>query len=126
MPKQRRTNPQPSAKSSSTAPHGPSPSIPSPFIPAPSTLEPFLKTLWAHHIYILSLDNHPSAFKRRIFTVPLLLNIFLTILILYRLQYAIPTYISILLAALGYETSMKIDVKNLDAMTKLGLGVKGR
>lgn len=96
--------------------------IPLPFVPAPPTLQKLLSTLNPNHIYLTSLDRHPWDFKRRIFAVPLLLNTFLTILILYRLQFAIPTYASISAGVLGYDTPAKVDVKNTDSLTLLGIG----
>jgi len=98
------------------------PPIPAPFTPAPSPLKAFLSTLSPTHIYITSLDAQSRDFKRRIFAVPLLLNLFLTILLLYRLQHAIPTYLAICGAVLGYETSAKVNTKGMDAMSVLGLG----
>ncbi|KAK4696238.1 hypothetical protein P7C71_g1633, partial [Lecanoromycetidae sp. Uapishka_2] len=129
MPKPKRPA-KPTAKpSTSTA--FPTSSIPPPFVPAPPTLQAFLATLDHNHVYLTSLDRHDRDFKRRIFAVPLLLNIFLTILILYRLQFAIPYYLTIFASLLGYDTPakilgydtpVKIDVKNTDSLTLLGLG----
>ena len=116
MPKRR----IPQSQRPKQAPHVSPP--PPPFIRAPESIQPFLSSLSPSHIYITSLDQHDTAFKRRIFAVPLLLNILLTVGILYRLQFAIPTYINLVIATLGYESSLKVDVSNLDTRTKLGLG----
>ena len=115
MPKRR----VPQSQRPKQAPHV---SPPPPFIRAPESIQLFLSSLSPSHIYITSLDHHDTAFKRRIFAVPLLLNILLTVGILYRLQFAISTYINLVIATLGYESSLKIDVSNLDTRTKLGLG----
>ena len=90
--------------------------IPAPFSTAPETLKTFLSTLSPNHIYITSLDSHPRDFKRRIFAVPLLLNIFLTCILLYRLQYAIPTYFSLIAAALGYDKEEKLVMKGANGI----------
>ena len=120
MPKPKKF-PKPAARSlPSTA--SPQSHIPAPFSPAPKNLKEFLSTLSQNHIYITSLDSHPRDFKRRIFAVPLLLNIFLTLLLLYRLQHAVPTYSSLVAAVLGYQTPAKIDAKNTDTVTLLGIG----
>ena len=100
----------PSKQSSS---HTPAVDIPEPWTRAPSSLDPFLANLPADHIYITSIDKHDSAFKRRLFIVPLLLNIFLTILIIYRIYTSIPTYGGIFLSLLGYESPQKLDVRGL-------------
>lgn len=106
----------------STSKAPPQSSIPAPFTPAPENLQKFLSTLSPNHIYITSLDPHPRDFKRRIFAVPLFLNIFLTVLLLYRLQFAVVTYFSIIAAILGYDTPAKIDTKNTEAIALLGIG----
>lgn len=89
------------------------PSRPSPFHPAPTSLQPFLSTLSPSHIYITHVDTHPSAFKRRIFLVPILLNVFLVLALLYRAYIALPTYLNIITATLGYDNSTKIPVKEI-------------
>ena len=98
--------------------------IPSPFTKAPSNLQPFLSNLPKDHIFLTSLDSHDRAFKRRLFAVPLLLNIFLTILVLYRIKAALPTYFGIFLSTLGYDTPQKVDVKNNAAQALVGIGVE--
>ena len=121
MPKPKRSvnvTPKASVQASETS----SSAIPSPFVPAPSGLQTFLSTLDRNHVYLTSIDRHPWEFKRRIFAVPLLLNIFLSILLIYRLQFAVPTYASIFAGILGYETAAKVDVKNTDSLTLLGIG----
>lgn len=115
--------PKPGSKPTTkpSTPKAPPPSsIPAPFSPAPEKLKTFLSTLSPNHIYITSLDSHPRDFKRRIFAVPLILNIFLAILLLYRLQFATVTYFSIFTAILGYDSPAKIDTKNSDALSLLG------
>jgi len=109
-PKPSRRPAKPSTKPS--LPTSPPPSSHrSPFRPAPTSLHPFLSTLSPSHIYITHLDTHPSAFKRRIFLVPILLNIFLVLFLLYRAYIALPTYFNILIATLGYDNAAKIPIK---------------
>lgn len=100
------------------------PDIPPPFSPAPENLGEFLSTLSPDHIYITSLDSHPRDFKRRIFAVPLFLNIFLTIVVLYRFQHALPAYLSLIAAVLGYDNPAKINAKNTDGIELFKIGGK--
>ena len=118
-PKKSSGKPPPKHTTSSTSSTSP---IPSPFKPAPAELSNFLETLTSKsHLYILHLDTQPRAFKRRIFAVPLLLNIFILVLLVFRLQYAIPTYFFLLLSALGYDSPANIDKKSTDQLTLLGI-----
>ena len=100
------------------------PTSPAPFSPASSSLQKFLLTLDPNHIYITSIDSHPRDLKRRIFAVPLLLNLFLTVVLIWRLQYAVPTYLAILTAILGYDSPAKVNTKELDATSILRLGAE--
>ncbi|KAL2046343.1 hypothetical protein N7G274_001790 [Stereocaulon virgatum] len=126
MPPKRRLNPKtPTTTTTTLTPNNISPRIPPPFHPAPQTLLPFLTTLSPSHIYITSHDTSPIPQKRRIYLIPLLLTLTLTLLLAYRLLHALPTYTSIFLAALGYETRMSLQVKGADAYTKLGIGGEG-
>ena len=95
---------------------------PPPFSPAPSSLDAFLQTLPKSHVYLTSLDTHPKSFKRRLFAVPLLLNIFISAMLLYRFQRALPIYIDLFLTIFGYQTSQTVDVKNSDLGTLLYVG----
>ncbi|KAG8525976.1 uncharacterized protein KY384_000738 [Bacidia gigantensis] len=118
-PSKRKSNTKPSTSPTSTSSSN---DIPRPFTKAPDHLQPFLTNLPSDHIYITSLDNHPRAFKRRLFSVPLLLNIFLSIVVLYRIYVALPTYLSILTAAAGYDSPHKLDVHRIPALGLLGVG----
>lgn len=95
---------------------------PPPFSPAPANLEPFLEVLPKSHVYLTSLDKHPSNFKRRLFAVPLLLNIFVAALLCWRIQQALPTYVDLLLSTFGHQTSQSVDVKNSGFVDLLGVG----
>lgn len=121
MPKPKKSSGKPPAKPTAPDTSSTSP-IPSPFKPAPAELSTFLDTLTSKsHLYIIHLDTHPPAFKRRIFTVPLLLNIFILIILVFRLQRALPTYFYLLLSVLGYDSPANIDKENTDQWTLLGI-----
>lgn len=118
---------KPAAKASTTQPTQPSPptsDIPAPFAQVPAVLEPFLSTLSADHFYLTSLDNHDRDLKRRLFLVPLFLNVFLAILIFYRAYTALSIYVGIFLSILGYESPQKIDVKGNATTALLGIGME--
>ena len=114
------------AKNTSTTPNGavPHTDIPSPFTKVTLQLESFLSSLPKDHIFLTSLDNHDRAFKRRLFMVPLFLNIFLTIILIYRIKVAFPTYLGIFLALLGHDTPQKIDTKTNASQALIRIGIE--
>ncbi|KAL9070385.1 MAG: hypothetical protein Q9161_004944 [Pseudevernia consocians] len=121
MPKPKKSSGKPSTKPTTSNASSTSPLDP-PFKPVPAELLTFLNTLTSKsHIYILNLDTHPLAFKRRIFAVPLLLNIFILVLLVFRLQSALPTYFFLLLSILGHESPANIDKKNTNQLALLGI-----
>lgn len=121
MPKPRKSSGKPPAKPTASNASSTSPMDP-PFKPAPAELSTFLDTLTSKsHIYILHLDMHPRAFKRRIFAVPLLLNIFILVILVFRLQRALPTYFFLLLSVLGYDSPANIDKENTNQLALLGI-----
>ncbi|KAI9709765.1 MAG: hypothetical protein M1820_003168 [Bogoriella megaspora] len=99
-----------STKPSPTSTVETTPTLPSPFSPPPAPLLPFLDCLDKSRIYLTHIDVHPRAFKRQIFLVPVALNLTITLLLLWRLYYAIPTYLGILISALGYENAYTIKI----------------
>ncbi|OTA82170.1 hypothetical protein M434DRAFT_401132 [Hypoxylon sp. CO27-5] len=84
---------------------------PAPFKRPPEVLQPFIETLDEKHVYITHIDSHPADFKRQIFTIPLLMNVAITALLVYRLYYILPYYTQIVVSVLGYpnETTMVVD-----------------
>ncbi|KAI0836190.1 hypothetical protein F5Y06DRAFT_274430 [Hypoxylon sp. FL0890] len=84
---------------------------PAPFKRPPEVLQPFIETLDEKHVYITHIDSHPPDFKRQIFTVPLLMNVAIAALLIYRLYYILPYYFQIVVSVLGYpnETTMVVD-----------------
>jgi len=63
-------------------------------LPSPSLL-PLLSQLSQKHIYIPSLDASPRAFKRKIFLVPVLTNLAIIALLVWRIYTILPHYISL-------------------------------
>jgi len=93
------TNITPSKSSQPPAPYS---------TPAP-VLSPFLETLNPEHVYIVHIDNHPKALKQRIFVVPVLMNIVIACLLLWRARVALPNYGRLILLVLGYENELKVN-----------------
>ncbi|KAH8732597.1 hypothetical protein GQ44DRAFT_697860 [Phaeosphaeriaceae sp. PMI808] len=79
----------------------PKSAIPEPFTPVPAELKDLLSTFSRDTVYITHIDTHPAWFKKRIFTVPLLLNLAITALLALRAYYILPHYLFILLSVLG-------------------------
>ncbi|TPX18125.1 uncharacterized protein E0L32_002634 [Thyridium curvatum] len=88
-------------------------SLPKPFRAAPSVLEPFYSTLSEKHVYIAHLDLKPKAFKRKIFVVPVLMNVAVVLLFLWRVRYIGPYYVQLLASALGYANETTVASKDL-------------
>ncbi|KAJ9165160.1 KRR1 small subunit processome component protein [Coniochaeta hoffmannii] len=87
-------------------PTRPSPSIPSsppaPFKALPSSLEPFTTSLSKRHIYVTHIDTKPRSFKRKIFLVPVAMNLAVVLLFVWRVNYILPWYGALFLSTLGY------------------------
>jgi hypothetical protein len=87
---------------------------PSPFSKPPTKLEPFLSKLSKDHVYITHIDKHPADFKRKIFLVPVLMNVAIVVLIFWRVKYILPYYIKICLSLLaGRRNETTIDTAQL-------------
>ncbi|SPO01359.1 uncharacterized protein DNG_04035 [Cephalotrichum gorgonifer] len=82
-----------SQKSSSSS----GPTIPAPFQPVPETLQKlFTKDLDKTHVYVTHVDNKPAAFKRKIFLVPVAMNIAVALAFAWRVWTISPFYLSLL------------------------------
>lgn len=95
--------------SKATLPTPATPAAPPPFSPAPSNLSPFLSGLNKSQVYITHIDRHPAAFKKRVFSVPVILNVVILLLLLWRVYAIYPTYLSLLFSVLGYSTPTSVD-----------------
>jgi hypothetical protein len=85
----KRDNPKKSPPSSKSS------TLPPPFEPAPEHMIPFLSSLPPNHIYITHMDTHPTGFKRSIFAIPVILNLTIALLLLWRATAAAPWYLAI-------------------------------
>ncbi|KAL5120694.1 hypothetical protein ACEQ8H_001443 [Pleosporales sp. CAS-2024a] len=75
--------------------------IPAPFSPAPAELSELLSTFSRDTVYISHMDRHPAWFKKRIFSVPVMLNLVIAAMLVLRLVYILPYYLRILLSVMG-------------------------
>lgn len=95
--------------------------LPLPFSLPPKNLTPFFETLDEAKVYIVHLDTLPSEFKRKIFAVPIFMNLVIGGLLLWRAYAIYPTYLDMLFAIFGQNTNaVVIDVDSrpwLDLMS---------
>lgn len=92
------------AKKPKASPSSPSVSSepPQPFNRAPDVMGPLLRTLSPKHVYITHIDNKPADFKRKIFLVPIAINVTIVALFVLRMWYIGPWYYSLIQFAFGY------------------------
>ncbi|CAN8104936.1 unnamed protein product [Discula destructiva] len=95
-----------SPKTSSTEP-------PAPFKRAPEVLAPLLQTLSPKHVYITHIDRQHAAFKRKIFLVPVVLNLSILAAMTWRLWYIVPWYFQFVIAALGHPNGISLPISEL-------------
>lgn len=87
----------------------PAASIPEPFTAAPADLLPLLSSLDHDAVYIAHVDNyHPAWFKRRVFFVPVGLNVVIAALVLWRAYIEIPWYWLLVMSFLGNANNTTI------------------
>lgn len=97
----------PNASSTAKSPKA----IPEPYKPAPSSLQALTSTLPPDHVYIAHLDKTPVELKRRVFRVPVLLNVTIILGLCIRIYFAAPVYLKQIITIFGYETSYSVDTK---------------
>jgi hypothetical protein len=94
-----------SSKRTTTNSSGP----PAPFEYASASLHPFLSTLPTDHLYLVHLDHTPPSLKKRVFVVPVLLNLLITLGLCVRIYYAASVYLEQVVTIFGYDTAYKVD-----------------
>ncbi|RYO94338.1 hypothetical protein DL764_007855 [Monosporascus ibericus] len=91
-----------------------------PFKPPPEVLGPFLETLDERHVYITHVDSKPADFKRKVFLVPVFMNICVAALCTWRVYHIAPYYLQLLLSMMGYSNETTLGpVAELDFWTEL-------
>jgi len=108
---------KPSAVSNTTPKPPPTASSgpPTPFQHAPVSLRPFLSTLPTDHIFLVHVDNTPPTLKKRVFVVPVVLNLLIILGLCVRIYYAAPVYLAQIITIFGYDTAYKVDTQTAGA-----------
>ncbi|KAK4192272.1 hypothetical protein QBC35DRAFT_484784 [Podospora australis] len=88
-------------------------SVPKPFKRAPDTLKPLLDTLPPNNAYVIHIDNRPVEFKRKIFSVPVGMNLAVVALLIWRMWVVVPWYVDIITSTLGYENATTVRAADL-------------
>lgn len=109
MPPKKAQSRKPKSSPSSSSPSSSS-EPPKPFQRCPDALQPFLPALSPKHVYITHVDKKPVDFKRKIFMVPVALNLALVGLFLWRTRYIAPWYFALVTSALGYDNETTVPV----------------
>ncbi|KAH6982841.1 hypothetical protein BKA56DRAFT_582486 [Ilyonectria sp. MPI-CAGE-AT-0026] len=85
---------------------------PSPFKQPPEVLEPFISTLSEEHIYLTHIDTKPADLKRKIFLVPVGMNICVVLLFFLRMFWILPWYYKLVASAFGHPNETTWTVAN--------------
>lgn len=78
---------------------------PVPFKRIPEVLAPFAEELSKKHVYIAHIDSKPAAFKRKMFMVPVAMNIAVAVAFVVRMYYILPYYFTIFVAAMAQKST---------------------
>jgi len=83
---------------------------PKPFKPAPEALQThFTKHLDTSHVYVAHIDKKPKELKRKVFLVPVAMNLAVSALFLWRAQHIVPYYYKLGQSALGHVNETTFD-----------------
>jgi hypothetical protein len=98
----------PKAKSSKDSK---SKAIPAPYKEPPEVLRPFIDGLSKKHLYITHIDAKPASFKRKIFLVPIAMNLAVVVAFVFRMRYILPWYWQLLMSGFGHpnETTFPVE-----------------
>ena len=89
--------------------------LPSPFQYAPASLRPFVSTLPTDHFYLVHIDRTEPSIKKRVFIVPIIMNLIITIGLCIRVYFAAPAYLEQIITIFGYDTAYKVDTSQANA-----------
>ena len=87
--------------------------FPKPFTRPSSRLDKFLSTLVKGKVYITHIDRKPKDFKRKIFMVPLIMNILIVTGIIWRIRNIGPYYMKIGGSLMGRPNETTVDAHNM-------------
>ncbi|KAL4723388.1 hypothetical protein ACLX1H_009884 [Fusarium chlamydosporum] len=85
---------------------------PSPFKRPPEALEPFIQSLDKKHVYVTHIDNKPADFKRRIFLIPVGMNVVVVLLFILRMWWILPWYWQLVMTGFGHDNETTWDTAN--------------
>lgn len=83
---------------------------PAPFKKPAQVLLPFIETLSPKHVYIGHVDPKPKDFKKKIFLVPVGMNLVVAALFVLRMYYILPYYFKFVQSAMGYPNETTFSV----------------
>ena len=89
------------------------PTLPKPFTRPSPKLDKLLPSLVKGHVYITHIDRKPKDFKRKIFMVPLLMNILIVTGIIWRIRSVGPVYMKICASLYGENNEATVDARNI-------------
>ncbi|KAH6847387.1 hypothetical protein B0I37DRAFT_374952 [Chaetomium sp. MPI-CAGE-AT-0009] len=121
MPPKSKARLTPSSKPTSSSPSSP----PHPFKPAPAALQPFCATLPPGHVYITHVDPRPAAAKRKLFLIPIGINLAVIGLFVWRVAHITPYYLALAMSMLGYSNETTLRTAGM-AWGELGWAIAAR
>lgn len=98
---------------------------PAPYKEPPEVLQPFINGLSRKHVYIAHIDSKPAAFKRKIFLVPVAMNLFVVALFVLRMRYIVPWYFKLVASGFGHPNETTVPIEQL-TWEDLGLEIGKR
>ncbi|UKZ66960.1 uncharacterized protein TrAtP1_008125 [Trichoderma atroviride] len=107
-PSKRTGKHKPSNTSTSSGNNG---NPPAPFKRPPEVLAPFISELSEKHVYITHIDAKPPAFKRKMFLVPVALNVAVAVLFVWRMYHILPWYWKLLMTGWGHTNETRFNSK---------------
>jgi hypothetical protein len=86
---------------------------PKPFTRPSPELDTFLPLLLKEHVYITHIDREPKDFKKKIFMVPLLMNVLIVAGIIWRIRTIGPFYLKLCYSLMGRFNETTVDTKTM-------------
>ena len=80
---------------------------PAPFKLPPDVLSDFTDDLSRKHVYVAHIDNKPASFKRKIFLVPVAMNVCVAVIFVWRMYSILPWYAKLFSGMLGNSNDTK-------------------
>ncbi|KAK0384340.1 hypothetical protein NLU13_8427 [Sarocladium strictum] len=85
---------------------------PAPFKQPPDVLKPFIEILDPQNVYVTHIDSKPVDHKRKIFAIPVFMNVCVVALFAWRMYCAVPWYWKLVLLGLGHHNELYFDIGN--------------